>query len=100
LDVIYGVHLCTQHFKWGQISAMVPYRLKTSAIKVTLTFISSLQFWNSLILTHCGRVTQICVFNTVKLGTSQVLLSATLQGGMFPEVSHPQALLGYLKSIF
>jgi len=22
------------------------------------------------ILTHCGRVTQICVFNTVKLGTS------------------------------
>ena len=23
-----------------------------------------------LILTHCGRVTQICVFNTVKLGTS------------------------------
>ena len=25
-------------------------------------------FW--LTLTHCGRVTQICVFNTVKLGTS------------------------------
>jgi hypothetical protein len=23
-----------------------------------------------LFLTHCGRVTQICVFNTVKLGTS------------------------------
>ena len=22
------------------------------------------------VLTHCGRVTQICVFNTVKLGTS------------------------------
>jgi len=22
------------------------------------------------ILTHCGRVTQICVFNTVNLGTS------------------------------
>jgi len=21
-------------------------------------------------LTHCGRVTQICIFNTVKLGTS------------------------------
>jgi len=21
-------------------------------------------------LTHCGRVTQICVFNTVKIGTS------------------------------
>ena len=24
----------------------------------------------SIILTHCGRVTQICVFSTVKLGTS------------------------------
>jgi len=24
----------------------------------------------AVILTHCGRVTQICVFNTVKLGTS------------------------------
>jgi len=23
-----------------------------------------------ILLTHCGRVTQICVFNTVKLGTS------------------------------
>jgi len=29
----------------------------------------------------------------------QVLLSATPQGGMFPEVSHPQALLGCLVSI-
>jgi len=24
----------------------------------------------TLQLTHCGQVTQICVFNTVKLGTS------------------------------
>ena len=38
-------------------------------------------------------------FNTVKLGTSAVLLGATPQGGMFPEVSHPQALLGSLVSI-
>jgi len=29
-----------------------------------------------------------------------VLLSATPQGRMFPEVSHPQALLGSLVSIF
>ena len=29
----------------------------------------------------------------------QVLLSATPQGGTFPEVSHPQALLGSLVSI-
>jgi len=26
-------------------------------------------YWIAL-LTHCGRVTQICVFNTVKFGTS------------------------------
>jgi len=38
-------------------------------------------------LKHCGRVTQICVFNTVKLGTSASSLSATPQGGMFPEVT-------------
>jgi len=29
--------------------------------------VSQLQY---TLLTHCGRVTQICVFNTVKLGTS------------------------------
>jgi len=27
-------------------------------------------FVHRLVLPHCGRVTQICVFNTVKLGTS------------------------------
>ena len=27
-------------------------------------------FVYAISLTHCGRVTQICVFNTVKLGTS------------------------------
>ena len=36
-------------------------------------------------------------WNSVHL---QVLLNATPQGGMFPEVSHPQALLGSLVSIF
>jgi hypothetical protein len=51
------------------------------------------------ILTHCRRVTQIYVFNMVKLGTSASSLCATQQGGMFPEVSHPQALLGSLVSI-
>jgi len=51
------------------------------------------------ILTHCGRVVQICVFNTVKLGTSASSPKSTPQGGMFPEVSHPQALLGSLVSI-
>jgi len=35
----------------------------------------------------------------MKLGTSANSPSATPQGGMFPEVSHPQALLGSLVSI-
>jgi hypothetical protein len=41
-----------------------------------------------IILTHCGRVTEISVFNTVNSVHLQVLLSATPQGGTFPEVSH------------
>ena len=52
-----------------------------------------------VLLTHCGRGKQICFltrWNSVHL---QVLLSATPQGEMFPEVSHPQALLGSLVSI-
>ena len=28
------------------------------------------EYTNGIILTHCGRVTQICVFNTANLGTS------------------------------
>jgi hypothetical protein len=32
--------------------------------------IITIQFPAAAALTHCGRVTQICVFNTVKLGTS------------------------------
>ena len=32
------------------------------------TTLSNIQIYT--VLTHCGRVTQICVFNTVKLGTS------------------------------
>jgi len=30
----------------------------------------STEYHVNLLLTHCGRVTQICVFNTVKFGTS------------------------------
>jgi len=38
------------------------------------TDMQGIKEWNNAFdrtpLTHCGRVTQICVFNTVKLGTS------------------------------
>jgi len=36
--------------------------------EVVLIFVNA-DVWKES-LTHCGRVTQICVFNTVKLGTS------------------------------
>jgi len=32
--------------------------------------VSNVASYVQALLTHCGRVTQICVFNTVKLGTS------------------------------
>ena len=40
--------------------------------KVTISRVSILKGYGDMgvFLTHCGRVTQICVFNTVKLGTS------------------------------
>jgi len=49
-------------------------------------------------LTHCRwrRFEFLTRWNSVYL---QVLLSATPQWGMFPAVSHPQALLGSLMSI-
>ena len=34
-----------------------------------ITFALNFSKWQAYILTHCGRVTQICVFNTVRLGT-------------------------------
>jgi len=44
----------------------------TSLINVTVILAVSIleTFVGITSLTHCGRVTQICVFNTVKLGTS------------------------------
>jgi hypothetical protein len=38
-----------------------------NSLAVVETHKHCLHFW---LLTHCGGVTQICVFNTVKLGTS------------------------------
>jgi len=40
---------------------------KQSKLKVEFTKMLASLYTN---LTHCGRVTQNCVFNTVKLGTS------------------------------
>ena len=38
--------------------------------KHKISTIKEFSKWTLNVLTHCGRVTQICVFNTVKLGTS------------------------------
>jgi hypothetical protein len=45
-----------------------------------------------------GDVSVVCATHKkgVKLGTFVSLLSAAPQRGMFPEISHPQALLGAL----
>jgi len=42
----------------------------TSDLLQFTTLYHRLTGWYTALLTHCGRVTQICVFNTVKLGTS------------------------------
>jgi len=53
-----------------------PYRIELFYfigfyMNIRVTFIAEIIFAQFLqLLTHCGRVTQICVFNTVKLGTS------------------------------
>jgi len=49
---------------------------------------------------NCARrMTHICVFNMWLVCMHYTLLNTTPQGGMFPEVLHPPALLGSLVSI-
>jgi hypothetical protein len=60
-------------FRSKQIHRNNKIRLYNTVIKPILCYGSVT--WTSTqtsqqMLTHCGRVTQICVFNTVKLGTS------------------------------
>ena len=50
------------------IRTVVTYSSETWT--VTAKDENNLRIFGRQILTHCGRVTQICVFNTVKLGTS------------------------------
>jgi len=47
------------------------YASRRPSIAPVVVYVSKYIHINGrIILTHCGRVTQICVFNTVKLGTS------------------------------
>jgi len=51
-------------------SEMQRVRFSLSNVTQNMTPSLCIQHDTQPILTHCGRVTQICVFNTVKLGTS------------------------------
>ena len=57
---------------------------------------ADLRFYVTIVQDGWGRFAFLTRWNSVHL---QVFLSATPQGGMFPEVSHPQALLRSLLSI-
>ena len=57
---------------------------------------ADLRFYVTTVQDGWRRFAFLTRWNSVHL---QVLLSATPQGGMFPEVSHPQTLLGSLVSI-
>ena len=70
----YPPHCTVQRWKLHNIR-----RLAIREVRIFWISFKHSQFWyNSTstttswysMLTHCGRVTQICVFNTVKLGTS------------------------------
>ena len=79
----------------------IPYVTESCAtLSETDVWFRPLYIYIFFSLTHCGRVSRFAFltrWNSVHL---QVLHSATPQWGMFPEVSHPQALLGFLLSIF
>jgi len=57
---------------------------------------ADLRFYGTTVQDRWRRFAFLTRWNSVHL---QVLLSATPQGGMFSEVSHPQALLGSLVNI-
>ena len=57
---------------------------------------ADLRFYITTVQDGWCRFAFLTRWNSVLL---QVLVSATPQGGIFPEVSHPQALLGSLVSI-
>ena len=70
--------------------------LKLFGFKALRTGDADLRFYVTTVQDGWRRFAFLTRWNSVHL---QVLRSATPQGGMFPEVSHPQALLGSLLCI-
>ena len=66
--------------------------------KSTYVWMQSASF-SCPILTHCGRVTQICVFNTVKLGTSAKFSLVPLHKGQCFQRYHTHKQYSVLISV-
>ena len=84
--LFFHIHTTVQYFS----------SYKTRSINTLRTGDADLRFYVTTVQDGWSRFAFLTRWNSVQL---QVLLSATPQGGMFPEVSHPQALLGSLVSI-
>jgi len=69
------MHVSMQHTENMELDSHVEWTKKEEKKKSSREKLNE-QSWTKTtplwkpILTHCGRVTQICVFNKVKLGTS------------------------------
>jgi hypothetical protein len=61
------VHLCVSYRSQKKTAVISLNNIKL--LVFVIETVSTARYELNL-LTHCGRVTQICVFNTVKLGTS------------------------------
>jgi len=51
--------------RWSLSAHFVGFNFGSHRVMISILEVDAV-----CVLTHCGRVTQICVFNTVKLGTS------------------------------
>jgi len=110
-----GIFACEHskiHMKWQQVTVFnsgfwLIYILEYLATNYTSSILlrdintlrtgdADLRFYVRTVQDGWRRFAFLTRWNSVHL---QVLLSATPQDGMFPEVSHPQALLGSLVSI-
>ena len=75
-EISHGVNILGQEYLYKKKETNFKFTWKYKILKKILKkFREKKKSWRvfrmiRITLTHCGRVTQICVFNTVKLGTS------------------------------
>ena len=98
-EIIFVQWFVTSHVKSHKIYVTMWGSVTVWMFLFIVTLSGCARCKHKFMLTHCGgwrRFAFLTRWNSVRL---HVLLSATPQGGMFPEVSHPQAVLGSLVSI-